>query len=324
MPETKKNKVSKSCYHCKKSVMEPHYCILCNTPYHPACAAQSGNTPNGGIKKCCGSRPVSPLVPLNPRASSTNFIPSDDVILSDDEDDRPITKRDLLNAINHICGTLKTDFQSAQDKLEASFRQIKESNKKLEVKLESAIQDMSTKINDTIALATDTKKTVESVVSRVDILEQRSDHPVPYVTETIFHEARERLWRANNVILFNVPENINTAQDHAAVEKIIDKTECAGSVSKVLRLGKNIIENKPRPLKVTLSSSDKAQWLLKHKEFLASVNVTITDDKTPNQREYISNLREELDSRIKNGETNLTIRYNHGIPQIVSKTPKNG
>jgi len=46
--------------------------------------------------------------------------------------------------------------------------------------------------------------------------------------------------------------------------------------------------------------------------------VRITSDKTPKQREHFQNLRKEVSEWRLNGESNLSIKYNKGIPSIIS------
>jgi len=46
--------------------------------------------------------------------------------------------------------------------------------------------------------------------------------------------------------------------------------------------------------------------------------VRIINDKTPKQREHFQNLRKELNERRLNGESSLSIKYNKGVPSIIS------
>jgi hypothetical protein len=46
-------------------------------------------------------------------------------------------------------------------------------------------------------------------------------------------------------------------------------------------------------------------------------SISISDDKTSKQLEYLKNLRTELQLRRDNGEDNITIKYVKGIPSII-------
>jgi hypothetical protein len=46
-------------------------------------------------------------------------------------------------------------------------------------------------------------------------------------------------------------------------------------------------------------------------------SISISDDKTSKQLEYLKNLRTELQLRRDNGEDNITIKYVKGIPSFI-------
>uniref|UniRef100_A0A6P7GTF1 Uncharacterized protein LOC114340545 n=1 Tax=Diabrotica virgifera virgifera TaxID=50390 RepID=A0A6P7GTF1_DIAVI len=79
---------------------------------------------------------------------------------------------------------------------------------------------------------------------------------------------------------------------------------------------------KPRPLKVTMMSSEDALFVLKNKSKLnqnSNSNIYIKQDLTSCQSKYLAELQTELQSRIDNGEKNLTIRYINKIPRITTR-----
>ena len=93
----------------------------------------------------------------------------------------------------------------------------------------------------------------------------------------------------------------------------------------IRRVGKKI-GNKPRTLKVTFTNELAALSVLKNKKNLANTNftqVSIQNDLTPRQMEYLNNLRQELKTRIESGENGITIKYKNGIPTIVTSPAKN-
>ncbi|WP_219823849.1 hypothetical protein, partial [Enterobacter cloacae complex sp. CH23B] len=56
------------------------------------------------------------------------------------------------------------------------------------------------------------------------------------------------------------------------------------------------------------------------KDIFSRKKLYIKDDSTLKQREYLSKLRDELNSRLDRGEKDLTIKFIKGIPSIISKS----
>lgn len=84
--------------------------------------------------------------------------------------------------------------------------------------------------------------------------------------------------------------------------------------------------SKPRPITVVFTNPQIAETVLRKKKSLSATqfrDISISDDKTPKQIQVPQRLREELRNRIRNGEKNLTIRYERETHAIVIKQPKN-
>lgn len=153
----------------------------------------------------------------------------------------------------------------------------------------------------------------------------------PDLYENIVSEAVERINRANNIILYNVAEPTGSKQaqiesDNAIVTNILSKIEHPDATFiKATRLGKTN-GNKPRILKVSFPTPSQARTALRNKKKLNNTqfsNVSMSDDKTPKQVQYLRDLREILKQKIDSGDNNLTIKYIKGAPQIVDASPKN-
>lgn len=187
--------------------------------------------------------------------------------------------------------------------------------------MSAKVDESIAKVDQAIALSTENKKEIVSVSKRVSNLESSRSQ------EVVIQESTRRLSRLSNVIFHNVEETGDPTDDLQLATELLSDTECSNSVSEVLRLGNEISDNKPRPLKVCMTNPRKALWLLKNKTTVAALtskNITVSDDKTEQQRNNLSKLREELNDRIAEGERNLTIKYIQGIPSIVkNRTPKN-
>lgn len=135
-------------------------------------------------------------------------------------------------------------------------------------------------------------------------------------------ELLERVRRANNIIVRNVPESADVEADKATVHDIISKIRegSAGDVVSIRRLGK-LRQGAHRPIKVEFSNLAVPAYILRHRRILASSDnyrtISIDDDRTPLQIKHLHDLRKELDTRRSSGEADLTIKYKRGIPSIV-------
>lgn len=144
-------------------------------------------------------------------------------------------------------------------------------------------------------------------------------------------ELEERKKRANNLIIINVPESSKLNQiekiqdDKIQITNILNKIDSNIEINSIntLRLG-SMRPDKPRPVKVILKNSTEAINILRRKNFyLTNSTVKIFSDQTPNQRKFLSDLRQELETRIKGGEVGLTIKYMNNKPTIIRSTSKN-
>ncbi|CAH2095129.1 unnamed protein product [Euphydryas editha] len=124
-------------------------------------------------------------------------------------------------------------------------------------------------------------------------------------TESAIQELAERGKRANNLIIYDIPES---SSDQPLQRQEHDTKECKMIIAsltkkvncddiKVIRLGRQNSKNRN----------------LSHP-------VKIQPDQTVMQREYLKYLRDELERRTSNGETDLTIKYIHDPPKIVNRT----
>lgn len=152
-------------------------------------------------------------------------------------------------------------------------------------------------------------------------------------TESVIQEMNERANRANNIIIYDVPESdsdvIEERKEHdmkecaAIVENVTKKVRLGGV--KLFRLGapNKKASTQPRPLKVVLHSKTDALEILRNRTKLRKPT-SITADLTPMQREHMKYLREELNKRINEGEMDITIKYVRGHPMIIkTKIQKN-
>lgn len=150
----------------------------------------------------------------------------------------------------------------------------------------------------------------------------------PCVNEQIFSEIQDRNKRRNNVIIAGILEQTTTngqeriSKDESDVLRI---TACISEnipkPNKIYRIGK-YNAGKNRRIKACYDNPEPAMLLLRNKGKLPE-NIKIYSDLTPAQQKYFQTIKEELTSRTKNGESDLTIKYVNGAPSIVKQTPKN-
>ncbi|KAJ3654677.1 hypothetical protein Zmor_013851 [Zophobas morio] len=145
--------------------------------------------------------------------------------------------------------------------------------------------------------------------------------------EEIINECVERQTRSFNIIVFNLPESSEPSlsdrkQDDQ--DKFLNFYEEENrenlSIKGSVRLGK-FETRKIRPLKVTFDSTDQVLLALrKHKR---TTGIYFNRDLTPMQQNLSYKIRKEFRERIDNGDSNIKMVYNNGIPKIVTKDKKN-
>ncbi|KAJ2948025.1 hypothetical protein O0L34_g5351 [Tuta absoluta] len=143
--------------------------------------------------------------------------------------------------------------------------------------------------------------------------------------EAVVAEIAERETRSSNVIMFGVPEliaetDVGVRKRHD-LEQVVNSLQCIPESEKpvaIIRLGKPKQDLSPRPVKVIFANKRPAKNILKNGKKLPA-SIKVKNDLTPYQREYLKNLRVELDQRTSNGELNLTIKYVGNTPKIVTK-----
>lgn len=176
-------------------------------------------------------------------------------------------------------------------------------------------------VSELKTLVSDLKASFENRLSQLESLIITKNSTTN--NEEIINESVERSLRASNVILYNVQENpavheVDIAND---ILEIIDPSLVV-LPENVSRIGK-AMENKTRPLKLRLKSAEMARLCLKKQSALLKNGrydkIKIKDDRTPRQQQFLKSLQTELTERTAAGETDLTIKYVHNVPQIITK-----
>jgi len=144
----------------------------------------------------------------------------------------------------------------------------------------------------------------------------------------IINEIHERNIRSRNLIFYNIAECDSNRSDNRSEYDITQVNDVIKSISinsniipiKTIRIGRTQTD-KPRPIKVTFSTTADVFDILKNKRKLSQLvppsSVNVSTDRTQYQRNCMKKLRDELAARISNGETGLTIKFFKDTPKIV-------
>ncbi|KAF0760449.1 MI domain-containing protein [Aphis craccivora] len=134
-----------------------------------------------------------------------------------------------------------------------------------------------------------------------------STNNINFLDEFVINEINDRNRRANNLIFYNVDESECNRHDISVPLKVI-------------RLGR-FQPGKMRPIKTIFSMATDVFDIIRNKKKISHSNlpstINISTDRTPNQRESMKKLCEELASRTNNGEIGLTIKFQRGVPKII-------
>lgn len=175
---------------------------------------------------------------------------------------------------------------------------------------------------------------ISSLSKRVQDLEYKNSNCRTSPSSTvsnIFQEITERERCSRNIIIRGIQETSSSILEDRISNDVLKITEAIKpyfpelpSDFKSIRLGKPSNRG-PRPLKVFFQSKEMAHKIVS--DFNKSIRATpidnihrlisVTRDRTTNERETIRLVYADLENRRKNGETDLTIKYKDGYPYIV-------
>lgn len=217
---------------------------------------------------------------------------------------------DISTIKEQICNIKSTteNLTEEQNKLKSDIRNIKKFNSTTENKINQLESNFQ-------RITSNSSKFVEGMTIQTQ--------------EKLMIELNERNMRCNNIVISGLAEtmSINPEErreyDKSAFLSIIKPiyTDCP-EPEKIFRVGK-YIPGKTRLLKVCFKSREIAKYILRNKQNIKESNIKIFSDQTPQQQAYIKALKEEMESRSKNGELNLGIKYFKGVPKIITSVPKN-
>jgi hypothetical protein len=212
------------------------------------------------------------------------------------------------------------DLKSTQNKLITS---INDQGKTLK-SFTKRFDDLTSQINKLSAENTALNTKVSNLENKIIEIEKNSTSNSQISEIDLINELVERQSRAQNIILFNLPENSNNTHnqtsDEDRIKLIFTEMGINFNPIKFFRLGKP--STRPRPIKITLLDTTSVFEVLRAQSKLRLStdfkDLRFSSDRTIKQREIMSSLRKQLESRRNNGETNIIIKYIKGNPVIVS------
>ncbi|KAK9694481.1 hypothetical protein QE152_g33503 [Popillia japonica] len=160
-------------------------------------------------------------------------------------------------------------------------------------------------------------------ISRLENLESAKGVLSPNELDRIVGEAKDRVQRDNNVIVYGFDVEGPTDRTEAAnlIRALAEGSDCSENIVHVIRLGMPN-SSKSRPLRIVFNNPYTVANVLKLKKKLKSHsryrNVYIRSDQTLLQRNLYKECRNKLDERKSNGEKHLRIKYIRGAPEIVT------
>lgn len=180
---------------------------------------------------------------------------------------------------------------------------------------------------------TDVKDRVDTLQSGVQYLRSRAEASVDltsgdapaFSAPASSVDTIGTLQRAHNVIIVGLPESPDEERNIRNLVDVVvpDSSQYIISCS---RLGASVTNSvKPRLLKTTFSNVITPRTILRNKTKLALSdfkNVSLRDDKSPQELRLLSSLRVQLKDRKATGEQDITIKYVKGTPAIVHVPPK--
>lgn len=129
-------------------------------------------------------------------------------------------------------------------------------------------------------------------------------------TEDFIAELHDRRKRAENLIIFNIPESSKQSINERRIDEetrvneilqVFENLDVDLSNLKNFRLGSRSLETN-KPFKICLSDAADVLEVLKNKNRLADRQIRIYSDMTPMQRENLKKLQNELRQMKDNGD----------------------
>lgn len=169
------------------------------------------------------------------------------------------------------------------------------------------------------------KNEIGSLHKRIEVFESKSNNTLSDVPFDLLRESEDRKTRANNILIFNLPENKDESIDSitSKTEELFSALHLPITPVKISRIGKIKINSKPRPLKIELNNSAEVHRVLKSKIQLRKIDawksIGISTDMTAYQRSLVAQLKSTIAARSNTGDNRWFLMYKNGTPYLGSK-----
>lgn len=291
---------------CKKPIIPDNkfiQCSKCKQRYHENCANVIGVFQDGSIKNCIGCK--------NNRMSGNRLSGNAS------QNSNPKSIEELWLKIDNLLTQNTSILTDKIDNIETSLaNQIKQAN--------DNIQQLSDNFQNSLSRIDSLETEVEEISKKIQNAEQVKLQDSIEANETMLLEFKDRQNREKNIILHNMQESDNTDEDIDKVKEILK--ECPFDIAKlkVFRLGKNIIPNKIRPIKVIFENTETALWCKINKNSFCINDLDCKSDLTNQQRDYFKLVYKEFERRKNDcNENDISVKLINGKLTIV-KNKVNG
>lgn len=245
--------------------------------------------------------------------------------------------KDFATSQKEVCDQIRKDIGQNTDQIRQDIAEIKDEIKTLK----SATSGLSLeckKINcDLVSIKSDnaiTQEKIKLLETNINKLKVNppndfpNSNPLFDAQHDIILEIQERTKREKNIILVGITEikdkNVKIRREHDQQEVLKMLKQCydeCPSPIYIKRIGKYNPDSHRR-LKVTFESATIVKRILRNKAKLIA-GIKIYSDQTPKQQSFLKDLKQELQQRKENGESDLIIKYESGVPKIKKIIPKN-
>lgn len=228
------------------------------------------------------------------------------------------------------------DVLLAIDDLRKVQMDIKTDNKKLAAALKRGLDDLTSRIDNLMSDISVLNTKVNALDNRILALESTTQSPLSSLSiSDVLSELAERDKCKSNIIIHGLPESpltdyaLKFNEDMKNVNAVFSQLSLVNPVDfKLIRLGKTT-STSSRPIKVIFNNSIAANQVLSSFHALQKhspesiIGVKFVRDKTLLEREKLRLCHQELTRRTKEGETDLTITYQNGLPCVLKRRSKN-
>lgn len=276
----------RTCKGCGTVVVKPIVCSSCDIASHPACIHRTGHPHSRGQFVDCSDLSVTDLSVPDLSVPGMS-IPA------------PFNSGSLLLEVQQL---FREEFAAFRKEMRELYRADM-------AKLRGDIQCLSNRVEVLESVINGFQPPVSSQVLEEDIIE----------------EINEREKRSANLIFFNLEESEEgSGGDTELVNEIISGIRPGIVPAGTRRLGKKRLGHS-RPVCVSMSNKREANLILSNKTRYSGP-VRIFQDQTLKQRNYLKELRTNLQLLKDSGVRDKTIRFVNGVPKIVDfkpRSPKN-